>query len=95
MQTFHSSVAWFLAARDARASRGVTLEVAIEPVVDVHIFIVRPRAVAAERSALRTPITARTDSYGLSPYKCMGNVWWELTFVYHGERTIAIAPRGA
>ena len=24
---------------------------------------------------------------------CMGNVWWELTFVCHGEKTIA--PRGA
>ena len=29
----------------------------------------------------------------VSPYKCMGNVWWELTFVCHGEKTIA--PRGA
>ena len=29
------------------------------------------------------------DGDGLSPYKCMRNVWWELTFVCHGERTIA------
>ena len=28
-----------------------------------------------------------------SPCNCMGNVWWKLTFVCHGERTIA--PRGA